>query len=399
MRARPVPITAHTCTSAVGLGTAALHRALVEHRGGLRPHAETEGALKTFVGRIDAVDGVRLPPDLAAFDCRNNRLAELALAQDGFLNHVAAAIARHGRRRIGLVLGTSTSGIASGEQAFRHRDAEGRLPSNFDFGRTQELVSLADFVRARLGVEGPAYVISTACASSTKAFVDGARLIAAGLCDAVVVGGVDTLCDTSLRGFQALQLLAPEPCTPNDADRKGISIGEAGAFALLERPRSETARMPHLVGSGESSDAHHMSTPHPEGVGARLAMEAALRTAGLTPADIDYVNMHGTGSLVNDRVEDLAISRSLGTQVPCSSTKGWTGHTLGAAGGVEAVIALLCLTQGFVAGHLRLDCPDPTFTCALQERTQERAVSHVLTNNFGFGGNNCCLVFSRRMPG
>lgn len=389
------PITAYTCASAVGLGATALHDALLEHRGGLRPYAEDAGALKTCVGRIDAVDDVRLPADLAAFDCRNNRLAELALGQDGFLDQVATARLRHGADRIGLVLGTSTSGIASGEEAFRQLDANGRLPDSFDFRRTQELASLADFVRARLGVGGPAYVISTACSSSTKAFVDAAQLLATGLCDAIVVGGVDTLCDTSLRGFQSLQLLASEPCTPNDAERKGISIGEAGAFALVERLRRDNAAAPRLVGYGESSDAHHMSTPHPAGLGARLAMAAALRRAGLTPGDIDYVNMHGTGSLVNDRVEDMAIARTLGTGVACSSTKGWTGHTLGAAGAIEAVIALLCLERDIVPGHLTLKHPDPAFTCGLQVRTQERPVSHVLSNNFGFGGNNCCLIFAK----
>lgn len=388
-----LPITAYTCTTAAGRGVEEMVRALVEHRGGLRRHVDPAGALDVYVGRVDGIEDVVLPADLRRFDCRNNRLAELALNLDGFAAHVSAVLKRHGARRVGLVLGTSTSGVASGEEAFRHRDAEGRLPPSFDFRATQELAALSDYVCARLGVGGPAYTISTACASSTKTFIDAAQLIAAGVCDAVVVGGVDSLCDTSLRGFQALQLLAPEPCQPNSAQRKGISIGEAAAFALIERPAAHTAGAPCLLGYGESADAHHMSTPHPQGLGARLAMDAALRSAGLSPHHIDYVNMHGTGSHVNDRVEDAAIAASLGTRVPCSSTKGWTGHTLGAAGIVEAVIALLCLQRGLLPGHLRLDEPDPTFTCALQHRTERRAISRVLTNNFGFGGNNCCLVF------
>lgn len=391
----PLPITAFTCATAVGLGVDVLRQALFDHRGGLTPYMESAGGLNTFVGQVAESDAVTLPGHLQRFDCRNNRLAELALGLDGFDESVAAVVAKYGAERIGVVLGTSTSGIGEAERAYANRDDAGDLPDTFHFRETHELSSLASYVRARLSLLGPAYIISTACASSAKTFVDGAQLIATGLCDAVVVGGVDSLCDTSLRGFQSLQLLSPAPCRPNDAAREGICIGEAGCFALLQREDDADTGAPRFIGFGESADAHHMSSPHPEGLGAVMAMQEALRIAGLQPHDIDYINMHGTGSQVNDAVEAAAIARVFGEHVSCSSTKGWTGHALGAAGIAEAVISLLCLNHGFVPGNLNLQYADPTFTCALQHRTETRQLNAVMSNSFGFGGNNCCLIFAR----
>lgn len=391
-----LPITAYSCATATGLGVDAMRRALIDHQGGLEPYAESAGGLNTFVGRVAASDAVTLPEHLRRFDCRNNRLAELALGLDGFDARVAAVAAKYGATRIGVVLGTSTSGIGEAERAYVNRDAAGNLPDDFHFHETHELSSLADYVRARLALQGPAYVISTACASSAKTFVDGAQLIEAGLCDAVVIGGVDSLCDTSLRGFQSLQLLSTRPCRPNDASRDGISIGEAGCFALMERTDDANACAPRFVGYGESSDAYHMSAPHPEGLGAVLAMQGALRSAGLHPHEIDYINMHGTGSEANDAVEAAAIARVFGDRIPCSSTKGWTGHVLGAAGIAEALISLLCLNHGLLPGNLNLQQVDPAFTCALQHQTEARQLNTVMSNSFGFGGNNCCLIFDRR---
>lgn len=391
----PLPVTAFSCATATGLGKDAMRRALVDHQGGLEPYAETAGGLNTFVGRVAASDAVTLPEPLRRFDCRNNRLAELALGLDGFDARVAAVVEKYGAVRIGVVLGTSTSGIGETERAYMSRDDVGDLPGDFYFRETHELSSLADYVRARLSLQGPAYVISTACASSAKTFVDGAQLIEAGLCDAVVIGGVDSLCDISLRGFQSLQLLSSTPCRPNDNSRDGISIGEAGCFALMERMSDANAGAPRFIGYGESADAYHMSSPHPEGKGAVLAMQSALRRAGLDPHQIDYINMHGTGSHANDAVEAAAISSVFGGKVPCSSTKGWTGHVLGAAGIAEALISLICLKHGLLPGNLNLQEADPTFTCALQHQTEARQLNTVLSNSFGFGGNNCSLIFAR----
>lgn len=391
-------VSAYCCATSAGVGRAALLDALRAERGGLVPYDDPIGAVETHVGPVAGLEAVAVPEALAAYDCRNNRLAELALAQDGFLDAVAAARARFGPARVGVVLGTSTSGIASTEDAYHHWGATGALPADYRFETTQELYALARYVARRCGLTGPSYTISAACASSTKTFVDAAQLLAADLCDAVLVGGVDTLCETSLRGFNSLQLLSPGPCRPNDRDRKGICIGEAGCFALMTRDPPEArdgGPAIRLAGYGESSDAHHMSAPHPEGLGARLAMRRALESAGLAPARVDYINMHGTGSLLNDRVEDHAIADIFGETVPCSSTKGWTGHTLGAAGGVEAVIAMLALEAGLIPGNLNLRTREAEARCHIPRETAAAPLTHVLTNNFGFGGNNCSLIFAR----
>ncbi|MGA7951512.1 MAG: beta-ketoacyl-ACP synthase, partial [Thiobacillaceae bacterium] len=285
-----------TATSAIGCGLEPTHDALRQQRGGLARCAFDTVDLSTFVGEVAGVNSVQLPARLADYDCRNNRLAFLGLRQDGFSAAVESAIARHGRRRVGVLLGTSTSGILQTEQAYRRRDpVTGGLPDDFNYRTTHNTYSVADFVRTAFNLEGPAVVVSTACSSSAKVFASAARMIAAGLIDAAIVGGVDSLCLTTLYGFNSLELLSPEPCRPYDVDRNGISIGEAAAFILLERPADSLAGdAVLLLGTGESSDAHHMSSPHPEGLGARMAMDAALKAAGVQPVDIDYINLHGT---------------------------------------------------------------------------------------------------------
>ena len=389
-------VTAYSCVTAIRLGVGGLLQALRHNRGGLRRLNGCLPDLDTFVGQVDGVEDVTLPNALSQYDCRNNRLAEQALGQPGFLEQVARARQDYGAARVGVLLGTSTSGIASAESAYQNKRDDGTLPQDFNFRTTHELASLSDYVRERLALKGPHFTISTACSSSAKTFVDAAQLISAGLCDAVVVGGVDSLCETSLRGFNALQLLSPEPCRPNDRARKGICIGEAACFILLEKESTGPGANIVLSGYGESSDAYHMSSPHPEGLGARLAMQQALDRAGLAPDQISYINMHGTGSAQNDRIEDAAIAAVLGQDVPCSSTKGWTGHTLGAAGGTEAVIALICLQAGLIPSNLNMREPDARSRCNLVRVSQERPLTHVMTNNFGFGGNNCSLIFSRQ---
>jgi 3-oxoacyl-[acyl-carrier-protein] synthase-1 len=365
-------------------------------RSGLAPCAFESVRLDTWVGQVPDEQLVPLPAELAAFDCRNNRLAQLALAQDGFLDTVAQARHRHGADRIGLFLGTSTSGLLNTELAYRRRDAcSGAFPDGFDYDATHSSFSLARFVQAQLGVKGPAAVVSTACSSSAKVFGSAARMIASGLCDAAVIGGADSLCLTTLYGFASLGLLSCTPCRPFDGERDGISIGEGAGFALLEPARAqEPAGTVRLLGVGESSDAHHMSTPHPEGAGARAAMQRALCGAGLTAQDIDYINLHGTATRSNDAAEDKAVSDLFGTRIWCSSTKGATGHLLGASGIAEAVVCALALREQFIPGSANTRRLDPRLHVRYLLESAAQAPQRVMSNSFGFGGSNCSLVFA-----
>ncbi len=389
----PISITHYTLTSALGHGKSATLAALQADRSGLCPNDFADAPLDTYIGRVDGVEDVVLPRALAEFDCRNNRLAQLCLELDGFAAAVAGARAKHGPKRIAVILGTSTSGILETERAYRRRDpASGALPGDFHYAATQSMHAVAEFVRRYLALGGPAFVISTACSSSAKVFASASRLLQSGLCDAAVVGGVDTLCAMTLYGFNALQLVSPLPCRPCDAERNGISIGEGAGFFLLEKTPTPLA----LLGYGESSDAYHMSTPHPEGLGAALAMEQALGRAGMSPQDVDYVNMHGTSTRSNDSAEDRGMQRVFGTGTPCSSTKGATGHTLGAAGAVEAAIACLSLEHGIIPGTCNTQTLDPELGSAIQLQHSPRTLRRVMSNSFGFGGNNCSLIFGTR---
>ena len=388
----PIILTAMTSTSALGRGLNALHAALANGTSGLRVNDFAAAPLPTWIGRVDGVEDERLPQELADHTCRNNQLAQLALRQDGFMEAVAAARARYGAHRVAVILGTSTSGIFETELAFRERRKKGAWPEGLHYREQHNLYALTDFVRKRLGLQGPGLVISTACSSSAKVFASAARYLRQGLCDAAVVGGVDTLSLTTLYGFSSLELVSSEPCRPWDAARKGISIGEAAGFALLERDGEGDIA---LAGYGESADAYHMSTPHPEGAGAAQAMRAALAMAQLDAAQIDYVNLHGTGTPTNDASEDRAVQSVFGTSVPCSSTKGATGHTLGAAGITEAVIAAMCLRHGLIAGGGKHIDPDPQLKANYVREPRRKPLAHVLSNSFGFGGSNCSLLLSK----
>ncbi len=393
---QPLVLTASTAVSAAGRGNAAHRDALLSRTSGLVPN-DFDPAIGGWIGRVRGIEEHALPPAMAGFDCRNNRLADMALHTDGFAGVVAEASAEYGPGRIAVVLGTSTSGVNAAEDAYRRRDGDGPLPAGFDYDHTQDLFSLGAYVRAALGLRGPALVVSTACASSARCFMDAAQLIGTDVCDAAIVGGADSLCRMTLHGFAALELLSPTPCRPCGAARAGISIGEAAGFALLERAdarRRDGRTTPRLalLGAGASSDGYHMSSPHPEGVGAMAAMRQALRRAGLSAREIDWVNLHGTGTKANDAMEDAAVAAVFGDAVPCSSTKAWTGHTLGACGIIEAVIAGQCMAEGFVAGCLGIDAPDPAFRAQVAVETLRRPVRAVVSNSFGFGGINCSLV-------
>jgi 3-oxoacyl-[acyl-carrier-protein] synthase-1 len=389
-----------TATSCLGHGLGATFEALAAARSGLAPCQFETAVLETYIGEVAGVDAVRLPAPLQAYDCRNNRLAQLGLEQDGFIAAVRASAARWGRGRVGVFLGTSTSGMLETELAYRRRTPEGALPEQFEYAHHHNSFSVSDYVRRALEIDGPAATLCTACSSSAKAFAVAQRMIGAGLIDAAVVGGVDSLCLTTLYGFHSLQLSARTRCRPFDVARDGLSIGEAAAFALLERaPALPDERDVILLATGESSDAHHMSNPHPEGAGARMAMRRALDAGGVAAARIDYINLHGTGTPSNDSAESRAVTGLFGTDTPCSSTKGATGHTLGASGALEAVICALALRHELLPGGLNVSQRDPRLELNYLTENRRGRVRYVLSNSFGFGGANCSLLFARAHEG
>ncbi|MEK6244720.1 MAG: beta-ketoacyl-[acyl-carrier-protein] synthase family protein [Pseudomonadota bacterium] len=397
---KPLFTTSFSLVSALGRGATPAFEALRAGRSGLRRNDFLDSTLDTWIGRVEGLEA-GLEPDAAGTqiedfpDYRVQRLAHAALNEDGFSEAVARARDAHGSDRIGVFLGTSSAGMLQGELAYRARQpGSAALPAGLSYRDSFNMYAPAAFVRARLGLKGPAAVVSTACSSSAKVFATASRAIAAGLCDAAVVGGVETLCFTTLHGFASLELLSRDPCRPCDASRGGISLGEGAAFVLLEKTATSGEDLA-LLGYGESADAHHMSTPHPEGLGAALAMRCALERAGLAATDIDYINLHGTGTRSNDAAEDAAVFSVAGNRVPCSATKGWTGHTLGAAGAIEAVLTLLCLRHGYAPGTLNTRHVDPGIRSQILLEGRSIPLEHAMSNSFGFGGSNCSLVFGR----
>jgi 3-oxoacyl-[acyl-carrier-protein] synthase I len=387
---QPLAISRYSIVNCLGAGARAVAEALRDKRSGLAPCDFETVALDTHIGRVPGLEALPVRSDLGAYDCRNNRLAQLGLELDSFGGAVMQARDRYGAARLGVFVGTSTSGILETELAYRRRDpVTGALPRDYRYTQTHNTFSLADFVRRYLGLQGPAFVVS----STAKVFGNAARMIAAGACDAAVVGGVDTLCLTTLYGFHSLELTSRGPCRPFDAERDGLSIGEGAGFALLERveARPEAGAM-LLLGIGESCDAYHMSTPHPDGLGARSAMQRALESARLAPADIDYVNLHGTATRTNDAAEDRSVWELFGGGTPCSSTKGATGHLLGAAGITEIIISILAIEHGLMPGSAHTRRIDPAMKCNYLIETRTARVRRVLSNSFGFGGSNCSVV-------
>ena len=346
------------------------------------------------LGRVDAAlpAADRLPLRERS---RNNQLALAALGQ--IKPAVDAAIERFGPDRIGIVIGTSTSGIAEGELALRHYAGTGALPEPFHYGQV-ELGSPAAMLAATLGVTGPAYVHSSACASSAKALTSAARLMLMGACDAVLAGGVDTLCAFTVAGFTALESVSEKRCNPLSRNRDGINIGEGAALFLMSRAPATVA----LRGWGESSDGYHMSAPDPAGVGARLAMERALLRAGSAATQVDYINLHGTATVQNDAMEARVVHALFGDRVSVSSTKPFTGHTLGAAGAIEAGLCWLAMQDDNPAGKLPPHLWDgvadpalPTLNVAEPGASLGRPLRWVLSNSFAFGGANATLVLGR----
>jgi len=379
-------ITSYTLTSAMGNGLTELRDSFAKNRSGLTDDPWPDCSVPCVLGRVPGLGEVNVSPERLS---RNNQLIELALAQDGFAERVAACAQRYSAARVGLVMGTSTSGIDRTEQAYRALDDADQLPHEYLQPSTQNPHAPGDYAAMRLGIEGPCITISAACASSAKVFATAQRWLAQNLVDAVVVGGADTLCLSVIYGFHSLQLVAPEPCRPFAQDRQGISLGEAAGFVLLTREREGFGQQ--LLGVGESCDAYHMSSAHPEGLGARLSMQRALTAAGLTMSDIDYVNLHGTGTKANDATEGAVCADLFAEDTLASATKGWTGHTLGAAGIVESVLCLEALQTGLLPGTRNTELSAAPFPLLLEGR--QTSIRTALTNSFGFGGNNCSVIF------
>jgi 3-oxoacyl-[acyl-carrier-protein] synthase I len=390
-------ISHYTLATCLGLGRQANWDAVASQRTGLQRCAFETVNLPTFIGQVAEVEAQVLPTRLAHHACRNNQLAQMALEQDGFADAVRAAIQVFGKHRLGVFLGTSTSGILSTELAYRHRDpSTGALPADFKYPQTHNTYSVSGFVRDYFELEGPSVAVSSACSSSAKVFGNAARMMECGLIDAAIVGGVDSLCLTTLYGFNSLELLSTELCQPYGEHRKGISISEAAGFALLTREKPSTGRAIAVTGIGESSDAHHMSSPHPEGAGALAAMQQALNMAGILPKHIDYINLHGTATRSNDAAEGAAVASLFGSAVPCSSTKGHTGHALGAAGIVEVALCALTMEHGITPGGVNTQEVDHTIAINYLLNNLSNAPKKILSNSFGFGGSNCSLLLEQR---
>lgn len=394
-RIEPVGVAAWTVSCAAGIGRAALREALAGRHSALRANTDAALPLAGWLGRIDALDTTALPPAWAEWDCRATRLAWSALQADGFAERARAARDRWGAARVGLVLGSSASTIGASEAAYRSLDAQGGFPPGLRSERLNTPHALALFVQQALGLEGPCVTVSTACSSSARAFDSAERWLRAGWVDAVVVAGIDALCASLVYGFRALGLVAPAPCRPFDAQRQGISVGEAAGFALLERGPAAL----QLLGYGESNDAFHMSSPHPQGLGAEAALDDALARAGLDAAAVDFLNLHGTASARNDAVEAALVARRYAAEVHACATKGLTGHTMGAAGIVEAAVCWIALEHDELAGSAGTQAADPAFgarfAAQLRLPPARRAVHCAASHSFGFGGNNAVLLFGR----
>ncbi|KWN21322.1 3-oxoacyl-ACP synthase [Burkholderia territorii] len=386
----PVYLSAPGMINALGATTDEIVDAL---RAGISPGMQprTDVPAGGWVGRVRSTLDVAPPESLAHFDCRNNRLLLAALAQIG--SFVDAAIARYGPRRVGVVIGTSTSGIQAAEQAFAQRAATGAMPAAFDY-RQMEIGTAAPFVRAVLGVGGPAYTLSTACTSSAKAFAAARRLLQLRLCDAVVVGGADSLCELTLQGFASLESVSPARTNPMSRNRSGINIGEGAALFVMCRDEAAV----RLAGVGESSDAHHISAPDPAGYGAEDALRAALADAGVDSSAIGYVNLHATATRLNDEMEAKVTARVFPHGVPASGTKPLTGHMLGAAGATELGFGWLTLARGIpLPTHLwdgEHDPALPELDLVHGERRLAGDASgrYVMSNSFAFGGSNASLI-------
>ncbi|NVK56217.1 MAG: beta-ketoacyl-ACP synthase [Alteromonadaceae bacterium] len=388
-----IDIIDYESCSAAGLNLKALRNSLKQYNSGLIKNNLPGSDLDTWIGLVEQVDEVN---DLGRWQSRNNALAALGYEQGSLRETVTGLIKKYGAARVGLVMGSSTSSIDRTETAYTKLDQAAQLTEEFKQPLVHNPHAPSLFVAHLTGITGPSLTINTACSSSAKVFASGARWLEAGIVDAVLVGGVDTLCLSVLHGFNSLQLLSPNPCKPFDQHRDGINLGEASGFSILQRAGENiNSSGICLTGYGESSDAYHMSHPHPDGLGARLSMTQALERANRHAAEIDYINLHGTSSRANDLIEGKLISELFPSSTQCSSTKAWMGHTLGAAGITEAIIAMDTLNTNIIPGSKNLDTLDEALSLSIKASDEHKVCQHVMTNSFGFGGNNCTLLFSR----
>jgi 3-oxoacyl-[acyl-carrier-protein] synthase-1 len=357
---------------------------------GMRPRAGwLQGDPHAILAGVDG-ELPAIPDAFSAHRSRNNQLLLAALSQ--IQPQVDEAIAQYGRDRVAVVLGTSTSGLNEGDNHV-NQTLSGRESNAWQYPQ-QELGDPSRFLSHWLSLDGPAFTLSTACSSSARAIISGRRLIDAGLADVAIVGGADTLSRMPVNGFHSLESLSPTLCRPFGRDRCGITIGEGAALMLLTREPQPIA----LLGVGESSDAYHISAPHPEGEGAIRAITQALNDAGITPEAVGYINLHGTATLLNDQIESNVVNSLFGEKVPCSSTKHLTGHTLGAAGITEAAISMLILQRDLPLPPQDFSSSprDPSLPpCGIIEQPQPLERPVILSNSFAFGGNNASILLGR----
>ena len=387
-----IRIVDYESTTAAADNIEQLRIAIKNQKSGLRKNDFPYSDLDTWIGKVSAIDDI----ELGEWQSRNNAMAAYGLQQGTILEQLNQLKERFGSSRIGVVMGSSTSSIDRTETAYRHLDENGKLSKEYQQATVHNPHGPGLFVAHQTGITGPTITINTACSSSAKVFATGQRWLNSGSVDAVLVGGVDTLCYSVLHGFDSLQLLSKNPCKPFDNDRDGINLGEASGYAILMRANDcESDTGIELSGYGESSDAHHMSHPHPDGLGAQQAIESALNMAQLSTKDIDYINLHGTSSQANDSIEGKLIGSMFPSTTQCSSTKAWMAHTLGAAGITEALIAIDAARTDLIPGSLNLSNLDHELDFSIQAENITRSMTNVMSNSFGFGGNNCCLVFSK----
>ncbi len=378
------PITAYALCNALGDDARAVIGSLEHGSCGLGRRGFACD-VETVWGAI--VDLAKLSGSLQPFDTRQARIVVAALGP--ITESVGRACRRWGSSRVAVVLGSSTGGIGATEAAWAESIATGKWPAWFDLQRHHAMAASLEVVRACVPIRGPGWVVSTACSSSAKAFASAQRLLDADVADAVLVGGVDSLCELTIRGFAALEVTARGPCRPFAAARDGISLGEGGAFALLERHGDAATR---LLAVGESCDAYHMSSPEPEGAGAMAAIESALAAAGLVSAQIDFVNAHATGTKVGDAAEAKAIAKVIGSSTPVVATKGFMGHLLGAAGATEVLLCVAALERGWLPASLGADPLDPTLGIAVSTERRSIDAATALSTSFAFGGSNAAVI-------
>jgi 3-oxoacyl-[acyl-carrier-protein] synthase I len=385
MLLNPLCITDYSMCNPLGVERDVVLEALREGRSGLGP-VPFKLPFVTLAGRVTA-ELPELPADLANYSTRPARMAAHLIAK--LEPSLRRARERYSAGRIGVILGTSTAGAEATENAYRHFVASGKLPDDYDFQHQHTYGAVLQVVKRLGGITGPSWMISTTCTSSAKPLASAMRMVGAGMLDAAIVGGIDTLCAMTLTGFHSLGALSDTRCQPFSASRKGINIGEGGSFLLVERSGDARAL---LEGVGESSDAYHISAPHPEGEGAETAMRRALAQAGRKPEEVDHINAHGTATPLNDIAEGRAIARVFGNDVPVVSTKGYTGHALGGAGSTEAVFSILAMEESFIPPSLGADPIDPRLTINVSRERATGRFRRVLSNSFAFGGNNVCVL-------